>query len=178
VKKKLNDWFCRKEALPSHIPKRVFLARWYPAQGEPNNAYDKATFRLQQLRNTLENIERQRGIKLELIDMGTEQGGTFPIHERMYDAIASSDIIICDLSGRRANVYIEAGFALRHHESNRLIFLFEPADAADAADKVPFDLDTFKYVSITEAAEIPNRLKPEIESILRSAGANISSGPL
>lgn len=54
--------------------------------------------------------------------MGTEEGGAFPIHSRMYEAIASSDIIICDLSGQRPNVYVEAGYALKHHEANRLIF--------------------------------------------------------
>ncbi|WP_027181948.1 hypothetical protein [Oleidesulfovibrio alaskensis] len=129
--------------------------------------------RLQQLRQTLTNLQQQHGVGLELIDMGTEEGGTFPIHSRMYEAIASSDIIICDLTGHRPNVYVEAGYALKHHESNRLIFLFEPSGAGD---QVPFDLNTFKYVPITQAAEIPNRLTPELESILQSAGALLGGG--
>jgi len=40
-------------------------------------------------------------------------------------------------------------------------------------DRVPFDLNTFKYVQISQAAEIPNRLKAEIIAILRDAGAVI-----
>lgn len=156
------------KAAQSRIPKRVFLARWYPPVDAPNDAHNKANLRLQQLRQTLTNLQQQRGVELELIDMGTEEGGTFPIHDRMYEAIASSDLIICDLTGHRPNVYVEAGYALKHHESNRLIFLFEP-NGAD--DRVPFDLNTFKYVPITQAAEIPNRLTPELESILRSSGA-------
>jgi len=156
------------KAAQSRIPKRVFLARWYPPQNAPNDAFNKANLRLQQLRQTLTNLQQQHGISLELVDMGTEEGGTYPIHSRMYEAIASSDIIICDLTGHRANVYVEAGYALKHHESNRLIFLFEPSSGEDG---VPFDLNTFKYVPITQAAEIPNRLAPELESILRSAGA-------
>ena len=100
--------------------------------------------------------------------MGTEEGGTFPIHSRMYEAIASSDIIICDLTGHRPNVYVEAGYALKHHEKNRLIFLFEPVNADDL---VPFDLNTFKYVRISQAAEIPNKLLPEIEAIMTEGGA-------
>ncbi len=156
------------KAAQSRIPKRVFLARWYPPQDAPNDAHNKANLRLQQLRQTLTNFQQQHAIGLDLIDMGTEEGGTFPIHSRMYEAIASSDIIICDLTGHRPNVYVEAGYALKHHESNRLIFLFEPCYTGD---HVPFDLNTFKYVPITQAAEIPNRLTPEIESILRSAGA-------
>lgn len=160
------------KAAQSRIPKRVFLARWYPSQqhGATEADVTKATLRLQQLRQTLANLQQQHGIGLELIDMGTEEGGTFPIHSRMYEAIASSDIIICDLTGQRPNVYVEAGYALKHHESNRLIFLFEPSGAAD---HVPFDLNTFKYVLITQAAEIPNRLTPELVSILQSAGAQL-----
>lgn len=124
--------------------------------------------RLQQLRETLKALEREHGIRLELIDMGTKKGGTFPIHPRMYEAITSSDIIICDLTGQRPNVFVETGYALKHHEKNRLIFLFEPRNRND---KVPFDLTTFKYVTISEAAEIPNKVKSEIIAILRDAGA-------
>ena len=160
------------KAIQSGIPKRVFLARWYPNQQRDSAAdIERAMLRLQQIKQMLTNIQQQHDITLKLIDMGTEEGGTFPIHSRMYEAIASSDIIICDLSGQRANVYVEAGYALKHHESNRLIFLFEPRNDED---QVPFDLNTFKYVLVSQAAEIPNKVKPEIESILRSAGASLS----
>lgn len=155
-------------AAQSRIPKRVFLARWYPAPEAPNDAHNRAGLRLEQLRQTLEKIRADFGIDLELIDMGTEEGGTFPIHGRMYDAIASSDIVICDLTGHRPNVYVEAGFALKHHEKNRLIFLFEPTGADD---RVPFDLNTFKYVPVSQAAEIPQKVGGEIAAILRDAGA-------
>ncbi|WP_366923143.1 hypothetical protein MFMK1_003633 [Metallumcola ferriviriculae] len=156
-----------------HIPKRVFLARWYPKMDTPNDAYNKAQLRLEQLHRTLEDIQQLHGICLELIDMGTHEGGTFPIHNRMYEAISSSDIIICDLTGHRPNVYVEAGFALQHHEKNRLLFIFEPGEADD---RVPFDLTTFKYIQISQAAEIPSKLKPEIEEILRSSGAGLVGG--
>ena len=55
-----------------------------------------------------------------------------------------------------------------NHEKICLIFLFEPRNRKD---KVPFDLTTFKYVAISEAAEIPNKVKSEIIAILRDAGA-------
>jgi hypothetical protein len=156
------------KASQQRMPKRVFLARWYPQVDAPKGAYGKAVLRLQQLRETMDAIEREHGVRLELIDMGTEEGGSFPIHQRMYEAISSSDIIICDLTGHRPNVYVEAGYALKHHEKNRLIFLFEPINKRD---KVPFDLSTFKYVQINQAAEIPNKIKAEIIAILREAGA-------
>lgn len=156
------------KAAQQRAPKRVFLARWYPPQDAKHNAFNKANLRLQQLKETLSAIERDHKINLELIDMGTEEGGAFPIHHRMYEAIASSDIIICDLTGQRPNVFVEAGFALKHHEKNRLIFLFEPQKRNEA---VPFDLTTFKYVPISQAAEIPNKITSEIIAILRGAGA-------
>ena len=158
------------KAAQQRVPKRVFLARWYPLQDAPNDAFNKANLRFQQLQETLDALERDHGVSLELIDMGTEEGGTFPIHHRMYEAIASSDIIICDLTGQRPNVFVEAGFALQHHKKNRLIFLFEPRNRKD---KVPFDLTTFKYVAISEAAEIPNKVKSQIIAILHDAGAPI-----
>lgn len=161
------------KAAQNRIPKRVFLARWYPPQDAANGAYNKATLRLEQLHQTLANILATHGIALELIDMGTEEGGTFPIHTKMYEAIASADIIICDLTGQRPNVFIEAGFALKHHEQDKLIFLFEPNGEGDS---VPFDLNTFKYVQITQAAEIPNRIGTEIEAILRNSGATLANG--
>ena len=157
-------------AVQSRIPKRLFLARWYPSANSNWEAFNRADLRLQQIIGMLDLIEREHGIRLELIDMGTEEGGTFPIQKKMYEAIASADIIMCDLTGQRSNVYVEAGFALRHHEQNRLIFLFEPMTEND---KAPFDLSTFKYVQISQAAEIHNKVKPEIVAILRGCGANI-----
>ena len=79
----------------------------------------------------------------------------------------------CGLKCDRATFhcfFVEAGFALKHHEKNRLIFLFEPRNRND---KVPFDLTTFKYVLISQAAEIPNKVKAEIVAILRDTGAPI-----
>lgn len=161
------------KAAQNRIPRKVFLARWYPPADAPKDAHNKANLRLEQLQQTLETIENEQGIPLELIDMGTQEGGTFPIHDKMYKAIAGSEIIICDLTGHRPNVYVEAGYALKHHEQNRLIYLFEPQDAED---RVPFDLNPFKYVPVSQAAEIPGKLQPEIIAILKDAGAIIEGG--
>jgi len=98
--------------------------------------------------------------------MGTRKGGTFPIHEKMYEAIAGSHIIVVDLTGARPNVCVEAGYALRDHDKDRLIFLFQPTDSAP---RVPFDLNTFRYEQIAEAADIPDQLKPHLLEILRGA---------
>ena len=155
------------EAARSQVPKRVFLARWYPPEDAPGGAHRKAVLRLQQINRTLNDIHERHGVKLDLVDMGTEQGATFPIHAKMFDAIESSDVIVCDLTGKRPNVCVEAGYALSRHDKGRLVFLFEPSDEHD---DVPFDLTTFKYVPIGQAAEIPGRLGGEIEAILAASG--------
>ena len=107
------------EAARSHIPKRVFRARWYPPEDAPDGAYHRAELRLEQIGRALDDIRRRHDIELALVDMGTEQGATFPIHAKMYDAIKSSDIIVCDLTGHRPNVYVEAGYALSHGDHHR-----------------------------------------------------------
>ena len=68
-------------------------------------------------------------------------------------------------TGPHRNAPVKSFF---NHEKICLIFLFEPRNRKD---KVPFDLTTFKYVAISEAAEIPNKVKSEIIAILRDAGA-------
>ena len=44
----------------------------------------------------------------------------YPIHQRMYEAIGSSEIFIADLRGLRPNVTIELGYALNHMHKGRL----------------------------------------------------------
>jgi nucleoside 2-deoxyribosyltransferase len=84
----------------------------------------------------------------------------------MYDAINFADIILIDLTGVRPNVCIEAGFALRNHEKNRLIFMFQPNDAHKV---VPFDLNTFRYEHFKDTGEIPDKIKPHIKAIITGA---------
>lgn len=152
-------------AVRSRIPKRVFLARWYPTASD-GEELEKAKLRLEQIKHTLKEVEKEQGTNLELVDMGTQTGGTFPIHAKMYAEISSADIVLIDLSGVRPNVCVEAGFALRNHEKNRLIFLFQPNDAHKS---VPFDLNTFRYDSFKDTGEIVGKLKPHIVAILKGA---------
>jgi hypothetical protein len=152
-------------AVRTRIPKRVFLARWYP-EAKDGEALATASLRLAQIKQSLKEIEAEEKAHLELVDMGTQTGATFPIHEKMYDAIASADIILVDLTGVRPNVCVEAGYALKNHERNRLIFIFQP-DATYSAP--PFDLNTFRYEKVTDTGQIPEKIKPHILTILRGA---------
>ena len=148
------------DAVRSRVPKKVFLARWYPkvSDGEEKTRADN---RLAALKGLVEG-----DLGMELVDMGTEEGGTYLIHPKMYEAIGSSEIFIADLTGLRPNVMIELGFALNHQPSKRLLLLFNPIAGAN---KVPFDTNSFRYEEIGEAADIPTKLKGHLEEILRAA---------
>jgi hypothetical protein len=63
-----------------------------------------------------------------------------------------------------------AGYALRKHEKNRLLFIFQPTKAHKA---VPFDLNTFRYEPFKDTGEIPEKIKPQILTILREAAVGI-----
>jgi hypothetical protein len=151
------------DAVRSRVPKKVFLARWYPTVND-GEQLQRATNRLTQLRQLVET-----DLHLELIDMGSQEGGTFPIHDSMYKAILSSEIFIADLTGLRPNVMIELGYALHHMKTGRLLLLFNPIAAP--ADRVPFDTNTFRFEQISEAADIPARLRGHLKEILDKAAA-------
>ena len=82
---------------------RVSLARWYPGVND-GGQQQRATNRLNALTQLV-----VADLGMELIDMGTQEGGTYPIRQRMYEAIGSSEIFIADLTGLRPNVLIELG---------------------------------------------------------------------
>ena len=82
-----------------------------------------------------------------------------------------NNFALCSYSAHLQFFWSEVnGYALKHHEKNRLIFLFEPRNQND---KVPFDLTTFKYVPMSQAAEISNKIKAQIVAILHDTGAPI-----
>lgn len=147
--------------ISSKVPKKVFLARWYPTDADAGEK-TRAEHRLNALKQLVEN-----DLELELVDMGTEEGGTELIHPKMYEAIRSSDIIIGDLTGHRPNVHIEIGYALSHQPQGRLLLMFQPKDGSD---KVPFDTNSFRYEEITDSAEIAIKLRPHIEAIITEVG--------
>lgn len=158
------------KAVQKRVPKRVFLARWYPTDDDGQEKTN-ANLRLQMIQRALEDL-RSEGINLVLDDPGTHTGGTYPIHQEMYRAIAENDIILIDMSGVRPNVCIEAGYALEQHKADRLIFIFESTQQTTnnrAFTQPPFDLSTFKYERITQAADIPDKIKPHIRAIWEKA---------
>jgi len=137
-----------------NIPKKVFLARWYPASTDEN--YQKAQHRLNALKSVVESLN------LELVDLGTQEGGTFDIRSVMYNEIKECDIFIADLTGCRHNVMVEVGYALRS-DKERMLFYFAQTEQYPSP---PFDLNGFRYELINDSAEIQTKVKPLIESIL------------
>jgi hypothetical protein len=75
-------------------------------------------------------------------------------------------MVLVPIKPIRPNVCVEAGCALEDHKQNRLLFLFQPWKGAK---EVPFDLSTFRYEPITQTAEIPEKIKPHIQEIVKTA---------
>lgn len=141
-----------------HIPKKIFLARWYPAENDPE--YSKSVHRVNAIKEVAEELN------LNLTDLGTRDTGTFDIREVMYRDIRECDIFIADLSGARHNVMIEVGYALKHIDTGRMVFYFQETENCK---NVPFDVNHFTYDKIEDSAEIKTKTKARILTILHQA---------
>lgn len=142
-----------------HIPKRAFLARWYPRETDPELA--NANHRLSAIKEVVEN-----DLQLSLTDLGTRDTGTFDIREVMYRDIRECDIFIADLSGARHNVMIEVGYALKHMDTGRMVFYFQETENCKA---VPFDVSHLSYDKIGDSNDIRTKTKARIATILEQA---------
>ncbi len=154
----------------SNIPKNVFIVRWY-ASDATQEQKKRADLRFDQVSDALRQLKEEDGIRFHIIDLATNTGGTELIHPRMYSDLASSDIVIVDLTGASPNVYIETGFALGRDKKKHTLLLF---NQIKPDDKVPFDLTSYRYEPFQDTAEIPALIKRHIKEIMREAGMNIS----
>lgn len=146
------------DEIAEHIPKKVFLARWYPSENDPE--FTKSVHRI----NAVKEVVKE--LNLELTDLGTQDTGTFDIRKMMYSDIRNCDIFIADLTGARHNVMVEVGYALKHIDTGRMIFYFQETDNCKS---VPFDINHFAYDKIQDSAEIRTKTKGRIQNILKQA---------
>ena len=142
-----------------HIPKKAFLARWYPKQTDPE--YTQANHRLNAIKEVVEN-----DLQMSLTDLGTRDTGAFDIRQVMYRDIRECDIFIADLTGARHNVMIEVGYALKHIDTGRMVFYFQETENCKT---VPFDVSHLSYDEISDSAEIKTKTKGRICRILEQA---------
>ena len=144
-----------------HVPKKAFLARWYPsAENDGEDEANRAKHRIEAMKEVAKELE------LDLTDLGTRETGTFNIHEVMFRDIRECDIFIADLTGARHNVMIEVGYALKHIETERMLFYFQESDKCKT---VPFDVNDLNYVPIVDSRDIRTKVKEHIQNILIQA---------
>ena len=141
-----------------HVPKKAFLARWYPTETDP--AFTQSIHRVNAIKEVCQELQ------LELTDLGTRTDGAFDIREVMYRDIRDCDIFIADLTGARHNVMVEVGYALQHVGTGRMVFYFQDSPSCTA---VPFDVSHLSYDKIVDSAEIKIKTKARIETILEKA---------
>lgn len=144
-----------------HVPKKAFLARWYPsAEHDGKEEAERAECRIKAMKELAEELN------LELVDLGTCTTGTFDIRKRMYENIKECDIFIADVSGARHNVMIEIGYALKHADTGRMVFYFQKSDNCTT---VPFDVSHLAYDEIADSGQIKTKTKARIQTILEQA---------
>ncbi|MCQ2485207.1 MAG: hypothetical protein MJ168_07730 [Clostridia bacterium] len=144
-----------------HVPKKIFLARWYPSA--ENDGADE-TARAESRVKAIKEVAKELG--LAITDLGTRDTGTFDIRKVMYDDIKDCDIFIADLSGARHNVMIEVGYALKHVGTGRMAFYFQEGDNCKS---VPFDVSHLAYDKIVDSSEIKTKTKARIQTILQQS---------
>lgn len=157
----IDDVINLYDEIYEHVPKKVFLARWYPsAEHDGKDEADRADCRIRAMKELADDLN------LELVDLGTCVTGTFDIRKRMYEDIRECDIFIADISGARHNVMIEIGYALKHVDTGRMVFYFQKSDKCPS---VPFDVNHLAYDEIVDSAEIKTKTKARIETILEQS---------
>lgn len=144
-----------------HVPKKAFLARWYPSvENDGEDEANRAKHRIEAMKEVAKELE------LDLTDLGTRETGTFDIREVMYKDIRECDIFIADLTGARHNVMIEVGYALKHVKTGRMLFYFQESNICK---KVPFDVNHLNYIPIVDSGDIRTEVKKHIQNILKQA---------
>ncbi|MPM06968.1 hypothetical protein SDC9_53272 [bioreactor metagenome] len=141
-----------------HVPRKAFLARWYPV--ETDTAHAQSVHRV----NAIKEVADQ--LNLNLTDLGTKVEGAFDIRDIMFRDIRDCDVFIADLTGARHNVMIEVGYALKRVGTGRMVFYFQDSENCTS---VPFDVSHLSYDKINDSAEIKIKTKARIERILEQA---------
>lgn len=154
----IDDVINLYDEIYNHVPKKAFLARWYPAETDP--AFTQSVHRVNAIKEVCEELH------LELTDLGTRVDAAFDIRDVMYHDIRNCDIFIADLTGARHNVMIEVGYALQHVGDKRMVFYFQETENCKA---VPFDVSHLSYDKINDSAEIKTKTKARVEAILEKA---------
>ena len=59
-------------AVCKRVPKKVFLARWYPTSND-GEEFETAKLRLKLIGQALKEVEKECGVHLDLVGMGTRR---------------------------------------------------------------------------------------------------------
>ena len=148
------------EAACARAPRKLFLARWNPGDDHTSADARRAIHRLQFINTTIEQLKTE-GVYLELCDIDSRRGGTYPIALEVWHEIKTSEIMLIDLTGERANVMLEAGYGLHLFETGRLLFMFHSVNGSQP----PSNLRGFDIITFEDTAEIPDKLRPRLTNV-------------
>ena len=160
------------EAVLAAAPTEVFFARWWPDKDVLTEAAKDARARKAVFKEVMEEVEAEIGIPLKRVDLEDSEGETFLIRPLLFEAIEKAAVIVVDLSGHSPNVCVEAGYALKEHGRERMIFVFqetEPEGGHPGHQRPPFNLDGFNNVRIDRATDLKGQFKTDLAAIIRNA---------
>lgn len=105
-------------------------------------------------RHIIETAVKEASVRLKrdilsIIEVDRAMPGS--ITKRIIQSLASSDIVIADITGRNPNVFLELGIRYALCPSNTILLRQEVAE-------IPFDISNFKVISY-------DKFKPEEASI-------------
>jgi hypothetical protein len=92
-----------------------------------------------------------------------------PITTQILEAIASSEVVLCDLSGARPNCYYEAGFA---SALGRTLIL-----TIRAPEMPEFDLSVNRFIIWKSKRDLETRLRERLLAITSRPGARVEFSP-
>jgi hypothetical protein len=102
----------------------------------------------------------ERGYLCERADLATFVGD---INQWVKERIATADLVVADLTGGNANVYLEVGYAWGTGRPTVLI--------ADKETKLLFDVRTQRCLLYKNIKDLKTKLAAELEGLERGAGA-------
>ena len=99
-------------------------------------------------------VGNEFGYKVLRIDEPQDSGR---INDQILDAIAGSEIVLCDLTGERQNCYFETGFA--YATGRNLIFTIREGE------RIHFDLAANRFIVWKTKEELANKLRERLAGI-------------
>lgn len=142
---------------------KIFIAMEF----QNNNNIYKA------IKGTIDELSKDLKQKIEPLRIDRyRKGATYKIVDEIFNQIDERGLVIADITGKNANVYLEVGYTLALCRAkgidNQLILLLKDEENKIDNNKVAFDLTGYKYIKYKDTEELREKLKNELEQYYKT----------